>query len=237
MTEVDRAQVDRFLGLYKEVEDELRRRLDARGSQGMRDLSRSFRETRGSWRKNDELLQPLAEIRNFLVHRSFPNGAYGAIPSPQVIEVLQGIRDELLRPRRVIPTFQRPVAKVERSSPLLDVLKKVDQDQITHFPVQDGPSIQRMLTANGLAHWLARNVRQISLIELEDVTVDDVLAGEEPQDSLTFVARDTPVDEAMDLFRANPELQAVLITDKGLPHQTLLGIITTWDVARGAGEG
>jgi CBS domain-containing protein len=79
---------------------------------------------------------------------------------------------------------------------------------------------------------LARSLRdgELSLVELEDVSVRQVLRKEEKRANAVFVPRDTTVDKVKVLFAENGLLEVVLITQSGKSEEKLLGIATRWDV-------
>jgi predicted transcriptional regulator len=87
------------------------------------------------------------------------------------------------------------------------------------------------LTENGITRWLAHYVsKEMSMVELNDVPVRQVLPEEEKRPNCLFVARDKTVDEAKALFATKELLEAVLITQSGNRTEKLIGIITRWDV-------
>jgi hypothetical protein len=70
----------------------------------------------------------------------------------------------------------------------------------------------------------------LSLVELDDVPVKQVLHTEEKRKTYHFVARDTHVDDVRGLFASHEILEAVFITASGKESEGLLGIPTRWDM-------
>jgi hypothetical protein len=66
--------------------------------------------------------------------------------------------------------------------------------------------------------------------------VGEVLASAEPGDSAIFIANDTLLTEALELFdyheRRQRYVDALLITTDGTPQSPLLGIIAVGDIPR-----
>ena len=226
----ERERVDRFLAAFNEIEGELRRRLGAERHVGYKDLAHRFRDANGWWQPSFEKMETIADIRNFLVHKKVHPTIYAAVPSTEVIELIERIRDQLIRPVTVWERFARPVVEFGPADNLAAALRVIEEQSITFFPVRDDREFMGLLTTNGIAHWLAQVGRNVGLADLE-TRIADVLAVQETEDSVRFVARGMPVEEAFNLFTTIPQLQAVLITHSGKPTEGPLGIVTAWDVA------
>ncbi|WP_279401320.1 CBS domain-containing protein [Piscibacillus salipiscarius] len=67
-----------------------------------------------------------------------------------------------------------------------------------------------------------------------ETTLEDILNYEEGTENYKFVSRDLSIYEAEDIFKdqVNKEdrIDAVLITHHGKPDESLLGIISAWDI-------
>ena len=111
------------------------------------------------------------------------------------------------------------------------VLKTIKHRDYSQFPVYEDGRFRGLLTENGITRWLAHHVMtKLSLVELEDVPVKDVLESEERRRNYHFMPRDTRVDDVVAQFASGELLEAVLITATGKPSETLLGIATRWDI-------
>jgi len=120
-------------------------------------------------------------------------------------------------------------ASVEDS--LARVLKIIRQRDYSQFPVYEGDCFCGLLAENGITRWLAHHVAtEISLVELDDIPIKQVLENEEKRKNYHFVAQDTRVDDVGQLFVSQESLEAVLITQSGKESETLLGIATRWDM-------
>jgi predicted transcriptional regulator len=130
-----------------------------------------------------------------------------------------------------VPRFQRSGEVVTPDESLAKVLKRVSQKEYSQFPVYDGDKFRGLLTENGITRWLAHHVsKKMSLVELEEVPIKQVLPEEETRPNWLFVSRNHTVDEVKGLFAEKELLEAVLITDAGKPAEKPIGIVTRWDV-------
>lgn len=65
---------------------------------------------------------------------------------------------------------------------------------------------------------------------ITDTQIKDVLGYQESNDTYNFISRNTHMHAARDLFDENRHLEALFITQDGKKDQSLLGIITVWDL-------
>jgi CBS domain-containing protein len=153
-----RNRVDRFLAAFNTIEGELRRRLQAEKHAGYKELARRFRDGNGWWRRSYEAMETIAEMRNFLVHEKVHPTIYAAVPSEDVIALIERIRDELIRPTTVMDRFARKVVEFTPETEISDALRVIVEKAITHFPVREadgtrrhGVTVSALMDANGLA--------------------------------------------------------------------------------------
>ena len=159
------------------------------------------------------------------------SGTADMIPTPAIVQKLKECRDRLINPPGVIPTFQRKVETLLIQNPLARVLKIIRQRDYSQFPAYEGERFRGLLTENGITRWLAHHVdTKFSSVELEDVSVKEVLQNEERLKTYHFVPADSRVDDVSGLFALHGELEAVLITTEGKESEPLLGIATRWDI-------
>lgn len=178
-----------------------------------------------------DLLKTIADVRNAIVHSKTKAYRYVAVPTPHIAQNLRDCLDRLINPARVIPTFQRKTETVSIDDALTRVLKTITQRDYSQFPVYEAERFRGLLTENGITRWLAHHVTtKLSLIELDDIPVRQVLRSEEKRKNHHFVARNTRVDEVSGLFASHELLEAVLITETGTASEALLGIATRWDL-------
>jgi predicted transcriptional regulator len=183
-------------------------------------------------REDRELLVLTSRVRNLLVHDRTQPDEYAVTPSVSLVAQLELLERRLASPKRAIPTFGKAVEQLVVSDSLAMVLKRIRDRDYSQFPVYEGPAFRGLLTENGITRWLARHVtREMSLVELEDAAVKDVLKQEEdPKTNWAFVPGRETVDRVRQLFADSEMLEAVLITERGRQNEELIGIATRWDM-------
>lgn len=223
--------IEHFVADYNAVDQVLRKVLGSNSQQSFASLVKEYARKHMGWRDAD-LLLAISDVRNAIIHGKTEAYRYLAVPTPAIVQELRACRDRLTHPVRVVPTFQRRVETISRTDTLARVLKVVKQRDYSQFPVLDDGQFQGLLTENGITRWLANHVTMdISLVELDEIHVAEVLRGDENRRNYHFLARDRPIAEVRSLFATHPLLEAVLITASGKVSETLLGIATRWDAA------
>jgi predicted transcriptional regulator len=222
--------IEQFVADFNAVEHFLRRALATDKHSPFLNLVSEYSRKHAGWRDAD-LLRRIAGVRNAIIHGKTEAYRYVAVPTPALAQDLRECRDRLISPPRVIPTFQRKVETVFVQDPLARVLKLIKLRDYSQFPAYEGERFEGLLTENGITRWLAHHVdTKLSLVELEDVSVREVLQNEEKRKTYHFVARVSRVDDVSGLFASLEELEAVLITAGGKESEPLLGIATRWDI-------
>lgn len=231
--ETDRAE--QFLNAYNDIKRILAEQLQADTAESFLSLVSKYKHRNPWWRQYADRLRYHNDVRKLLVHDRCAPYDYPVIPSPRIVQDIAEIRDRLCSPQLVIPEFQSPVTTVDVRDTLSSVLALIHEKSYSQFPVYDHDHYEGLLTENGITRWIARyTVKQMSLIDLSEQPVSEVLSLEEQRKNCNFVSRRTTLDETVDVFATNPLLEAVLITNNGRPEESLLGIITRADILQAA---
>jgi len=222
--------IEHFEADYNAVDHFLRKALSSDIHVPFMRLVNEYSLKHAGWRDVD-LLKTIARVRNAIVHGKTEPYRYVAVPTPAIVQDLRGCRDRLMNPARAIPTFRRAVETISLHDNLSRVLKIIRDRDYSQFPVYEAERFGGLLTENGITRWLAHHVAtELSLVELDDVLVKQVLQNEEKRRNYNFVAPDVRVDDVSALFASQELLEAVLITASGKEADALLGIATRWDM-------
>lgn len=226
--------IERFLAAYNAIDQHLRGELDSDKAEPFSRLIDEYADRTRGWAYRQDL-RLFADLRNVIVHSRTKPYQHVAVPVPDVVARIEAIRDSLLEPALVIPEFQCDVLTVQTDDSLLAVLQHINQNDFSQFPVYADDQFAGLITENGITRWLAHHaITELSLVELADVTVGEVLRDEEDRSNVEFVGRNMTVDSVTASFGHNPVLEAVLITHSGRRDQELLGIVTRWDILQHA---
>lgn len=178
-------------------------------------------------------LRAYSDLRNALVHERRQRHVYIAYPSEETLAAILQLERRITAPLRVEQKFLQNVISVSPTDSLKTVLAHIRQHEFTQFPVyNDNNKFVGLVTANGLAHWLASYPGdEPGIIEWEQHSVADILAFEEQRNHVEFVARKTLVVDVLKRYQDNSALEAVIITHHGKRNEQPLGIVTPWDLA------
>jgi CBS domain-containing protein len=220
----------RFESVYNQIEGHMKKSTNSDDHIGFSDVLREF-ERKGLFDGDSAFLRGAAALRNALVHNRIYPHLDMAIPTPEVIQRLESIRDKMLNPPKVFPLHKKIVATVSMEDTLAAVMGIVSSSDFSQFPVMDGKEVIGLLTENGITRWLARKIAgDISLVEFSDAQVRDLVGNEERRKNFIFVPRNTAIAEVREKFRRNGLLEAALITESGKSGEKLLGMINRWDL-------
>lgn len=180
-------------------------------------------------RYSDDLLL-FANLRNAIVHESRANYVI-AEPHDEVVRLINKVKDDLINPEKVIPKFQRPVSIYTKTDSLASVLNDIRTHNYSQFPITDDGQIIEVLNTNTIARWLASR----EIVE-SNSPISEILPHIEFKTNFKVIPRNTTIYQAIDLFSAHYKqnrnnLDALLITNSGSLHESLIGIITTEDLS------
>ncbi len=224
--------IERFIVAYNAVDHYLRAQLNEENGTPFSQLIRDYAARYPRW-TDQETLRMFGDLRNALVHQRERSYEYLSVPIPWVVEAIERIRDQFLSPELVYPKFAREVITFRAEDTLADVFRSITKTGFSQYPVYRQGKYIGLLTENGITRWLAyHSVHVLTLVELEEVKIEQVLSREEQRKNDTFISRVTTAQDAENYFVQNPVLEALLITATGKPGEQLLGIITRWDVLK-----
>jgi len=195
-------------------------------------LSRAERNDRGI-RPYAADLKVYAELRNLLVHRRFHNRFLFGIDEG-VAEHLEGMVRTLTRTKDVYSVFRCEVTVTAADASIGEALAVMSRLSLSQLPVRQNMVIVDLLTADTVARWLGANVQD----EMADLTIPvrEVLQYKEDFEKYAFVPRNESLFEVIGAFDAHTtrgeRLSALLITQQGRATESLLGIVTVYDLPK-----
>ena len=222
--------IERFLVAYNAVDHFLHEQLRSDQNTPFGKMVREYGTRYPRWCEQ-EFLCMIGDLRNAVVHQRERSYEYLSVPIPSIVETLERIRDQFISPERVYPKFGKVVTSFQAENVLSEVLKGISEKEFSQFPIYRQGRYLGLLTENGITRWLANHSTKVmTLVELDEVMVKDLLRQEEQRLNYQFIPRETTLLDAENFFVRNTLLEALLITEKGKSNEKLIGIITRWDV-------
>jgi predicted transcriptional regulator len=228
------SQAEQFLKAFANIEKWLRSTTNSDRSVPFYTLVDKVAESHAAARRYMVDLKEFADLRNAIVHER-TDGHPIAEPLPRVVQDIERLEALLTSPPKVLPLFQRKVECAEMDWSLSRAVVRMKSRTFSQLPVTRSGRFVGLLTANTIARWLGAKVDN-DIVSITGVTVAEVLNHTEDVENHIFLKRDASLFEALASFddfevRGKP-LDAILITHSGKAADSLLGIITIFDVPK-----
>ncbi|GAB4573002.1 MAG: CBS domain-containing protein [Anaerolineae bacterium] len=235
----DRVQVqtnsERFLTAFGSIERQLRliSGLDKRTR--FYTLVDKAAERNAGVRRYADDLKEFADLRNAIVHERTDEHVI-AEPNDLAVRLIEHIADLLEHPPGVLPTFAKKVYTMTPEDPISAAAYLMRHHGFSQLPIYDDQGkFRALLTTEDITRWLGECASE-ETISLQETTIARVMAchcQESGEDYLFFSRKNTFFD-VLQAFqeseRKGCQLVAILITENGHPDESLLGIITIWDL-------
>ena len=177
-------------------------------------------------------LKEFADLRNAIVHES-TNGHVIAEPNDDSVRHIEHIASILLDPPTVIPLFQKVVSTLRLNDSAAEAVKLVFQQSFSQIPIFDNKEFMALLTVNTIVRWLGSGA-EADTLSLSEITIGSILQFSEDRNNYCFLGTDATIFDVLSKFhlyeKDGKRLDAIMITQNGKPTETLLGIITVWDL-------
>lgn len=187
-------------------------------------------------RFKDELLS-FGELRNAIVHNPKIGNKAIAEPHGNAVLRISELYDKISNPKKVIPEFQFSVLGAKKEEFINDIIVKMKKSSFSQFPVfDDNENVCELINNNTISRWLSSKMEENGTVMIDNVKVGDLLPEIEFSKNYKFVARNTSIYEAYDLFirqinKKQRNLDCLFITHSGKTNEKILGLITIEDIA------
>lgn len=182
-------------------------------------------------RYRDELKE-FADLRNAIIHER-TDGRVIAEPNERAVADFERISLALMKPAMVIPLFQRSVITREVADPICVAVCDMRNGTFSQLPILSNGKFIALLTSETIVRWLAYEVSN-DLVSLLETKIEAVLPHTEDQENVCFVSRRATLHDALAHFEnftlRGKDLDAILITEGGRADQSILGILTVYDL-------
>lgn len=226
-------RLDRFISAFNAIDHYLRRKMGENDETPFVKVVTSYEKSNPFWRDGNQL-RKYAKLRNVLTHEKTRPKEVLSIPTVGVVVDIEAIQARLIKTLSLSSIGTSDVIVLSLKTQLPDILRLIRQYDFSQFPVyDDNNSFCGLLTENGLTRWLASEYHQtLEMVDFNDWEVSKLLKKEEKRKNSEIISRRVEVDTVIDLFRKNPFLEAILITENGSLKEKPLRIITRWDISR-----
>lgn len=224
----------RYIDAFNEIEKWLRTQVDDSNRFDLPTLIDTVADSHFAVRRHAAKLKDLNRFRNFVVHDYSRNRALAA-PTKLAADVISTIRNELLAPVPLLTLAAKPVATCRPGDTLGSAVARMRDGSFSQIPVCEERACLGLLTASTIARWLSVDLAHNGGL-VEEKSIAEVLAHQEESENHEFLPRSATAADGLAAFdrflQRGIRLEAVLITENGLPTEGILGIVTVHDVPR-----
>ena len=189
-------------------------------------------ESSSAVRSLNTTLREFADLRNAIIHER-TDGHVIAEPNDASVSHIEYIATMLTKPPTIIPRFQKEVSVLKPGDPVAEAASIMLRDSFSQIPICDDTGFVALLSANTLSRWLGSSI-STDIFCLSETDIKAVLRFSEDQDNCAFLGRNHTVFDALEKFqsyeRKGKRLEAILVTQNGKSTESILGIITVWDI-------
>ncbi len=230
-----------FLNEFNSLHHEMRRVLDAGNGATFDECLRHAKEKRKFGRDDCAFLDDCRGIRNFLAHSNdmLSKGGVGITIENKVVERLQNLKGKLSGgiPATKIAIPRAKVLTAGMDQPLKPLMHQMAQNQFSHVPVVEAGAVQGVFDERVLFRALAEDRLDAvtSQSRVRDVVASFLFSVVDPADfGVIFASRRTSLADLRNQFdrrkNENDRISLVLITENGRAAESLLGLVTIWDI-------
>lgn len=226
---------ERFLDLYKQLEDELENKY--------RNARRKYSSVIIEFLRDDESasmrdeLDVCREIRNILTHNANLEGVPIIEPSDPILHALESILEYVRRPPLAVDyaTKGDQVMKANLNQRVLRLMEVMEKNGFSHVPVMKEGRFCGVFSLGSVFMFILKGGRNIT----KETTLQDMAAQlkiEEHPENYIFLPKTVSYVLARNKFikpaGRNKRISVIFITETGHQDERLLGMLTPWDVLR-----
>lgn len=228
---------EKFLNLYKSLEEALETRYRERGQSVSSPVSQYLKEREAEPFRND--LDLCRQVRNLLSHTADVDGETPVQPADALIRVLREVLDFVQRPPLAVE-YATPYDALLRARPddlVMPVMRRMVDCGFSHVPVMRGRLVLGVFSASTPFSQLITGRtppidEQTEMSALSSLTrIDQHLT-----ERFLFVSDGISVPEAQRLFtldrKREKRLAALFLTSNGQQSGDLTAMMTPWDFVK-----
>ena len=226
---------ERFLEAFNTIDKHLRRKT------GLNDRNNSFSTVLDKAAKSNSAvrnlkidLQEFSDLRNAIVHER-TDGHVIAEPHEDTLRRLEQILKLVSKPPVVRDFMTKKPLEFKSTDPLGDALEVMHKNSFSQVPISRDGKLVGLLTANTITNWLGADVER-DLFSVKETLISEVLEYTEDPNHVAFMNPEHTVFDVFELIQEyelkGDRLEAIHITNSGKATESILGIITIWDLPK-----
>lgn len=230
----------KFISIYNELDKFMRKYLNENNEIPNSVLIKEMAKINKVFYKNKDDLLEFSRLRNAIVHNPNKKDADPiAEPHEFIVKKFQNIKNIVISPPialKAIAIKAQDIFTAKMNDNAFEVMKKMNENTFTHVPIIESNKLIGVFSENTIFSFIVKNEE---VIIDKDYLIKD-FAEFIPNEShvseyFEFVPREALVVDIEDIFRkglnGRKRIAAIFITETGKQNESLLGLITAWDLA------
>jgi len=223
-----------FLSLYQEIEEYFQRELEANHHLRFYAMVDQMKKRNAAVRRYEFDLREFSDLRNAITHGNMGKDVAIAEPHDKVVEQLKLIKEQIMAAPPITSVVNHQVRIVDGDMKLSAALGIMNDHGYGQLPVYDGDRYKGIFNGEILMRWL-RGHAESSVLEMDRVTLEEIIESDRDQGhQVIFKPRSSSVFEIQETVEHYTDkqyrLQAIIVTENGLPTEKPLTIITSADL-------
>ena len=228
------SRIERFLDLYKQLEDELEDKY-RNARRHYSSVVFEFIRDEDSAPVRDQL-ETCREIRNLLTHSANLGGEPIVEPSAPVVAAMEEVLDFVRKPPLALDyaTKWDQVMKAHLHQKVLRLMEVMDKNGYSHIPVLENGEFCGVFSVGCVFQYLLRSGGKGIKPDTTVAELGKYIALPAHTENYQFVPKDATYISVRRIFERvrgkNKRVSVIFITEHGTPGEPLLGMVTPWDV-------
>lgn len=223
-----------FLSTYQEIEEYFQRELESNHHLRFYEMVNQMKKKSAAVRRYEFDLREFADLRNAITHGNMGEDVAIAEPHDNVVAKLQLIRDQIVAPPAITKLVSHEVKTIDGAMKFSDALGLMKEHGYGQLPVYEEEQYQGIFNGEIVMRWLRSNHTQ-EVLKLNQVTVNEIIDSDSAQShQVIFKPRAASVLDIQETVERYTDkqyrLQAIIVTENGLPTEKPLTIITSADL-------
>lgn len=222
----------RFVRAYNQIDSSLRKQYDLSPSIGFSEMIRRCAQKSAFVHAMEDKLLDYARLRNAIVHQGVREEII-AEPHADVVEEMERIAKFIMTPPNAFETVARKdVVAMRHEQSLAEALAVMYETGFYNLPVLKNGRLLGVLTNRLAVAAVGRALSEGKPLQsfAEELSVGSIVKGSQAGIHYEILGRSATLSDVLDAFERNRKLPAVLITERGIAEDSILGIITVADI-------
>lgn len=173
------------------------------------------------------------DLRNSIVHSSTKK--FLAEPYDETVSNIQRILKQIENPPKLEIFKQQGILICDAKDSIDKILLMMKERNFSQVPVYEDKVLKGLLTTDTISRWVAYELKTNEILGVDEI-VGNVLGHTENPQNYKIMSRNRLLIEAVDLFEVSFEkgksISAILVTETGSEKESLLSIITPFDIPK-----